>query len=886
MEKVYKSTSCHLFAYASFMMLLFCRLTHGLSQTDIYEFQKQISQNVTDGLGELTEDVLQMREVVDVFSSSYSRSEALANSDIESIMSSLVGGVQEEFVKGKMALLNVQRKLQDFLTQPRPASHGPPRLIKNCCKTAVLLMYNTKLGLAVNKSECCARSAETDSLGCNLRADEVFLAMKTNFETVPSILWQEIGTKDGQHVQYPSASRSCDTGGHSNSLLLRKSYVTRALQPKLHLVIVLDASDEMHNKVHNSPMNASHWDVVKRAVFDTLGSLPARDMISLVTTGKETTAIKGCNMSLFQNTRENYEKLQKHLVTTSPKGDPDYTDAFRQALLLLNSQESLDKALNVKEDYVNVILFLTNAETPVLEEDEFLKEISDGQKSLTYPARIMVYALEMHGKQSAFKTFLKLADQNNLKLKAFNGTDNETASSWLDHGISTVQGPPGIFKSVLDTKLFKFSEEVLQFSSYLSLTPAQQTSFVLDPVNLNSKEGLTLHTMVHLSNNTDTLALIAANLSVDTLLGGVQAFRHQTKSYAYVVEKGSGHVVSHPRVRISPESISRDVVMATLKEVETDLTTDQRLEILSSGTSIGQFQARLRPGRKRTSSGAESTSVFHRLVPETNFIVVLVLFDSEMTKCPTSPQQVTRSTSAVYHRFDKIAPPSAGRCIMSSMWTEQSKIGIKFSPEMFVNRRSYLYEGLTQQQMEDLDNFIKSPSSVPTILYNVPDSTYLTDLVAMTSQHLLEVWNNTKVTATHRYIATPSGILATSPATALANRIDVQNYQWYSEALSSQNTTVVSRETFPGPAFHFIISQAIVLTGKTVGVAAASVPGHVLEFLIRNKVKKCFGPTYSCKLVDLHGYLMRLPEAPGSTSHLVEALPFVANRLLQLGAMK
>lgn len=108
MEKVYKSTSCHLFAYASFMMLLFCRLTHGLSQTDIYEFQKQISQNVTDGLGELTEDVLQMREVVDVFSSSYSRSEALANSDIESIMSSLVGGVQEEFVKGKMALLNVQ----------------------------------------------------------------------------------------------------------------------------------------------------------------------------------------------------------------------------------------------------------------------------------------------------------------------------------------------------------------------------------------------------------------------------------------------------------------------------------------------------------------------------------------------------------------------------------------------------------------------------------------------------------------------------------------------------------------------------------------------------------------------------------------------------------
>ncbi|KAK0064201.1 mucin-5AC-like isoform X2 [Biomphalaria pfeifferi] len=31
---------------------------------------------------------------------------------------------------------------------------------------------------------------------------------------------------------------------------------------------------------------------------------------------------------------------------------------------------------------------------------------------------------------------------------------------------------------------------------------------------------------------------------------------------------------------------------------------------------------------------------------------------------------------------------------------------------------------------------------------------------------------------------------------------------------------------------------------------------------------------------------MRLPEAPGSTSHLVEALPFVANRLLQLGAMK
>uniref|UniRef100_A0A2C9JTZ2 Uncharacterized protein n=1 Tax=Biomphalaria glabrata TaxID=6526 RepID=A0A2C9JTZ2_BIOGL len=31
---------------------------------------------------------------------------------------------------------------------------------------------------------------------------------------------------------------------------------------------------------------------------------------------------------------------------------------------------------------------------------------------------------------------------------------------------------------------------------------------------------------------------------------------------------------------------------------------------------------------------------------------------------------------------------------------------------------------------------------------------------------------------------------------------------------------------------------------------------------------------------------MRLPEALGSTSHLVEALPFVANKLLQLGAMK
>ncbi|KAH9505014.1 hypothetical protein Btru_061432 [Bulinus truncatus] len=738
-----------------------------------------------------------------------------------------------------------QDKFISYMTQPRQTGGGPPRLVDKCCQALDprrMPTYSNKLLLMVgSQSECCARTEETDSEGCNIRAPEALDAMKKNFEKNPSILWQEFAAVDGQIVQYPTAPRSCDATIHSVSLLLRESYRRRVLQPKLHLVLVVDASDEILDKVQLSFPEVSHWDIIKRAAVDVLGTLRAGDRVSIVTAGHETRSAMGCNSSLLINTRDNFDRMKIFIETTSPIGNTDYVDAFREAFSLLATQENQDKAHGISNEYINVIIFLTNAETPLVYEESLLKEVVKGQISLARQSHILVYALNMGKRQEAFKTFLMLADQNNIQLTAYDGTDNVTAESWSKAGFSKPIGPVGTFKSIPDKKTFDFSDDVVRFSTDLNL-PALATLpdiFVIDPVTFHSHEGMTLHTVTAVWDASSLLGLLATNLSVDALLGGVRAFSHQTLSYAYVVERETSHALLHPRLQFQTEAASRSIAMATLQDVEPDLTSEQRQAIMASDSSNRQFIANLRPVKGSSIQTPRGCRVYHRLAAGTNFIVVMVIFDAELTKNKISAQQVPGPSSAAYHRFDQLSP-SAPTCVKSGLFAQEHKIGIKFSPDLFKDRPGYLYnDGLSLQQVEDLDNFIKSLSVSPSSLHytNVPnaDTDLVTDLRAMTSQRLLKVWNDTKTTASFRFIGTPSGTFSTVPALALPDKLDIRYYQWYTGALSSQDTTLLHQEILLGPTTQIIISKAIVLAGKVLGVTGASIAGEVLKSLLYNK---------------------------------------------------
>ncbi|CAL1531703.1 unnamed protein product [Lymnaea stagnalis] len=880
------------------LLLLTASPTWGLfSPPDTLTIQTLVSKNLTEGLGSFAEDILQTSYVGKIFTSEFSTFE-IGDHEIDELLGHLVTSVEEKFEKARTAIQNVKKNLVAYYSQPRAPRSGPPRLVPSCCRPSPGSQYNIKLRLEVDPlHQCYARDLATVGQGFDLWADEALDLMKVNFETVPSILWQEVGTNDGLHVQFPNKNRFCDVRGNSNSPLLSKAYRSRLTQRPLNLVLVLDAGQEMVQPVHGSMPPVNHFQIVKRAAIDVLGTLTSRDKVTVVTAGRTVTVASSCNSSLMVNTNDKLNVLTDFIQKTTAAGSADYTGAFRRGFQLLTSQEQLDKASS--QESTNVFIFLTNAESPlVLREKQFFQEIASGQSKLGSPALMLVYTLQMLGHQAAFETFHKLADQNNQKLAANDSRNVVTAGSWSQFNINEPVGPVGHIASISDKVKFGFSDHVAQFTDMLP-NNAPTTDFVLDPVQWDTKEGVTVRSATPLSSEgANVYGVLATNLSVDVLLSSVGAFRHQLHSYAYVVEKGTGHVVLHPKLVAKTETTSRPIALTSLDTVEPDLTPEQITRIMSSNPTGSHFEAKIRPGREIFRAGrdtgvtAQSARVDHRLVRDTNFIVVMVIFDSELTqRVPAQHEVDAGPTSGVENRFDKLSSDQQ-MCLSSDLLAQEGKLGIKFSPDLFTDPQAYKYKDLTVSEREHLDTFIKNPAEVPAVLQPViGNANLVADLTAVTSGELLTVWNNSETTPLQRFIGTASGILSLNPAVTLANKVDTRSYQWYTHALASPKAVVITTETFPGRTARTIISKALVDGQQTFGVVGASIPTQALRSFIISKVPLCHQGSYLCELVSSEGYLYDVLSAspappPGGRRHITKAYPWVANKLLQLNAMK
>lgn len=883
------------------LLLLTASKTWGLfSPPDAQTIQNLVSRNVTEGLASFAEDILQTVNVGKIFTAELGTFE-ISNREIDELMGYLVKSVEEKFEKAKRAIQNVKGSLVTYFSQPRAPRTGPPRLVPLCCRTSPgpspPSMYSPKLRLEVDAlHQCYNRDLMTSGQGFDLWADEAMDLMKVNFENVPSILWQEVGTKDGLHVQFPNKNRSCDARGISNSPLLSKAYRNRITQRPLNLVLILDAGQEMLQPVHGSMPPVSHLQIIKKAAIDVLGTLTSQDKVAVVTAGRTVTLASSCNSSLMVNAREKLGILTDFIQKTSANGSADYTGAFRRGFELLTAQEKLDKVSS--QASTNVFLFLTNAESPlVLREKQFFQEVASGQSKLESPAVMLVYTLQMLGRQAAFETFHKLADQNNQKLAANDSRNVVTAGSWSQFNINEPVGPVGYIVSLSDKVKFGFSDHVTKFHE--KLPPSNPTAeYALDAVLWDSKEGATVRHVTPLSSEgTSVYGLLATNLSVDDLLSSLIAFRHQLHSYAYVVERGTGHVVKHPKLVPRTEATPRTVPMTSLAAAEPDLTSEQVSRILASDATGSHFEAKLRPGREIFRAGRESDAppqsarIDHRLVRDTNFIVVLVIFDSELTqRVPVQHEGEAEPTFGIESRFDKL---SSGQqmCASSDVLAQEGKLGIKFSPDLFTDPQAYKYKDLTVSERELLDTFIKNPGDVPAVLQPATGNVNLVaDLRAVTSGELLTVWNTSETTPVQRFIGTTSGVLSLYPAVALANKIDARSHQWYTHALASPRAVVITTENFPGRTARTIISKALVDGQQTFGVAGASIPTHALRSFVISQIPLCNQGPYLCELVSSEGYLYDVlstsPPSPTGVRHITRAYPWVANKLIQMNAMK
>nr|KAG5689928.1 hypothetical protein BaRGS_015616 [Batillaria attramentaria] len=614
----------------------------------------------------------------------------------------------------------------------------------------------------------------------------------------------------------------------------------------------------------------------------------------------------------------------------TPGGPPSppvthWNMATAAASRIVHELAATDKRLRDTND---VILLLTNGKFVSTDEGAVLDAVKTGQDSLNdvmvcdrggrpynpKPTNVqksnnvvhMVYTIK-HGMTTSMPLLARLADLNNMKLQAKDGNTDINVTSWQPEGYTAPVGPVGRLSVSQQTVRYGFSDTVAQFYDYFPRgAPGGLDRILAVSPRRDPKVGLLLTFAVPLYNGTAHLSSLygvaAADTSMASLFDDVIHFKWGVHSYSFLVERERGLVLVHPKLEKPYRQTDDDPVFSTMEFMEPTFTPQQRDDILAANASVLSFETEVQPGRSTYKTGQDFSkvesvpaSVLYSRLPETDYIFVLVMFDSERTLGLPDDQASLGPLgfpgTALYHHQLVFNQTVNGVCARAGDFRVQDKVTVKFSPDVFTEPELYMYSREPPSDVTNMAHFLTEEGPPPLTIRREALGNVLSDLRVISSQRFARVWQTSSVSGVaERFIGTPNGVFASYPGISLPNAFDDKEYGWYRESVARPGSLWVSlRRSLTTTDRTVDVSTTMASNDRTFGVTGATVSRRSFAGLFFNTVEDCLKEDYACHFLTDDGYLlevldMTLPQ--DSQRHLASVFPWLAKDLLRRAVMK
>ncbi|XP_056001884.1 uncharacterized protein LOC125654160 [Ostrea edulis] len=658
---------------------------------------------------------------------------------------------------------------------------------------------------------------------------------------------------------------------------------------KKNVVVVLDTSGSMKmavNGIRSPAGTPSKGTVAREAAMTVIGTLSATDHVGVVTFNSNALSSmcsphqnsQGIHM-MVPATSDNLDALQDLINSSLPTGFTNYGNAFSKAFQLL----SRSKQIHPKqfEESLDMILFLTDG-TPDDKPDDILEEIAKGQALMTHSVHVFVYALgdEIFHTETPESFLIQLADQNNLVLNNSFRNMSKLKLKWpilLDlQDNDKPAGPVGNIFFVDNSEGHNLARIMGEYYSHFQANSSSNVTFSVphrEPIT-GVKMTLSLPT---LDSSGRFFGVAAVDVLLELTFYEVAHFHLGKDSYAFLVGN-SGVVYLHPELAVG----GRDLDIYTVDQLEPGLSAAAIYNITNGleGQDIV---------KKSVDQVQKAAVCYYRPLSgfSSDFMVALVIFEDDIKQKQLQSADSNSFPDFLYHRQGFINTTLVGHedvCYRDQALVILANATIKFAPGSFWDlEKSLMYE--QNKSYSEAHNIFKNTTGFS-------QHAGVTESVAGDVLLMNKIDDHWKIPtdAIWRYIGTENGVFKVFPGTLVPDILyDPREDRWYTTAVSQsqkyvfiahpdQNTSLVTL----AKAFH--------QTSKSVhGVIAADITVQHLMTYLFNAAIKIISKSSAWIILDDEGSVLLKLDHGGPvqiSSHLTEALPGVANWLLQKGDLQ